>query len=222
MTDLRNQRRLAAEILKCGVNRVWIDEDRIDEIAKAVTRNDIRILIKGGAIVKRPEKGISTGRKKKLKLQKEKGRRRGHGSRRGPKYARFPRKRRWIVTIRSVRKVLKFLRDQNLIDKKAYRRYYLLAKGGSFRSKDHLLSHLVLDGIIKEEDKIKTLEKLKKQEEKETKTEKVEEKETEKKKEEKLEKETKKEKSKKRTKKATKSKTTSKTKKSSAKGGKKE
>jgi len=218
MTDLRNQRRLAAEILKCGINRVWIDEDRLDEIAKAVTRNDIRILIKGGAIAKRPERGISTGRKKKLKLQKEKGCRRGHGSRRGAKYARFPRKRRWIVTIRSVRKVLKFLRDQNLIDKKAYRRYYLLAKGGSFRSKDHLLSHLVSDGIIKEEDKIKTLEELKKQGEKEAKTKKVEEKKVEE-----IKGEEAKEKKRKRTaKKTTKSKTSGKTKKSSAKGGKKE
>jgi len=43
MTDLRNQRRMAASILKCGVNRVWIDHDRVDEIAKAVTKNDIRI-----------------------------------------------------------------------------------------------------------------------------------------------------------------------------------
>ncbi|MCD6109053.1 MAG: 50S ribosomal protein L19e [Thermoplasmata archaeon] len=207
MTDLRNQRRLAAEILKCGVNRVWVDEDRMDEIAKAVTRNDIRILIKGGAITKRPEKGISTGRKKKLKMQKEKGRRRGHGSRRGAKYARFPRKRRWIITIRSVRKVLKLLKEKNLIDKKIYRKYYLSAKGGSFRSKEHLLSHLVSDKVIKEEDKKKILEELKKQEEK--KTEKIETK--------------KKEENKRSTRKKTKSKTTGKTKKTSTKKeGKKE
>ena len=205
MTDLRNQRRLAAEILKCGVNRVWVDEDRMDEIAKAVTRNDIRILIKGGAITKRPEKGISTGRKKKLKMQKEKGRRRGHGSRRGAKYARFPRKRRWII--RSVRKVLKLLKEKNLIDKKIYRKYYLSAKGGSFRSKEHLLSHLVSDKVIKEEDKKKILEELKKQEEK--KTEKIETK--------------KKEENKRSTRKKTKSKTTGKTKKTSTKKeGKKE
>jgi len=219
MTDLRNQRRLAAELLKCGVNRVWVDEDRMDEIAKAVTRNDIRILIKGGAITKRPEKGISTGRKKKLKMQKEKGRRRGHGSRRGAKYARFPRKRRWIITIRSVRKVLKLLKEKNLIDKKIYRKYYLSAKGGSFRSKEHLLSHLVSDKVIKEEDKKKILEELKKQEEKETK--KIE-KTKEEKKTEKIETK-KKEENKRSTRKKTKSKTTGKTKKTSTKKeGKKE
>ena len=32
MTDLRNQRRMASNILKCGANRVWMDNDRIDEI----------------------------------------------------------------------------------------------------------------------------------------------------------------------------------------------
>ena len=50
MTDLRNQRRMAAELLKCGVHRVWMDQDRLDEIAKAVTKDDIRILINGKAI----------------------------------------------------------------------------------------------------------------------------------------------------------------------------
>ena len=29
MTDLRNQRRMAAELLKCGKYRVWMDQDRL-------------------------------------------------------------------------------------------------------------------------------------------------------------------------------------------------
>ena len=32
MADLRNQRRMAAEILKCGENRVWMNPDRLDEV----------------------------------------------------------------------------------------------------------------------------------------------------------------------------------------------
>lgn len=151
MTNLLHQRRLAAEILKCGINRVWIDEDRCEEVAKAVTRNDIRILIKGGAIKKKPIKGISSGRKKKLRLQKAKGRRRGHGSRKGAKYARLPRKRRWIMTIRAIRAYLKELRDKGLIDRHTYRIYYRRAKGGEFKSKAHLRSHLISDGLLREE-----------------------------------------------------------------------
>jgi large subunit ribosomal protein L19e len=150
MTDLTHQRRMAAEILKCGVNRVWMDEDRNEEIARAVTRDDIRLLIKGGAIKKRPKIGISRGRKRHLKKQKEKGRRRGYGSRKGAKFARLPRKRRWISTIRPLRAYLKELRDEGRIDRRAYRLYYRKAKGGEFRSKEHLRLHLISDGVIKE------------------------------------------------------------------------
>ena len=150
MTDLRNQRRMSASILKCGVNRVWMDHDRIDEIAKAVTKGDIRVLIKGKAIKGRQVKGISSGRKKINAKQKEKGRRRGHGSRKGAKYARLPRKERWIRTIRPIRSYLRNLRDEEKIDRKTYRRYYQKAKGGEFRSKHHLETHLISDGIIKE------------------------------------------------------------------------
>ena len=150
MTDLRNQRRMAASILKCGVNRVWMDQDRLDEIAKAVTKEDIRILINGKAITVRQIKGISNGRKKYNEKQKQKGRKRGHGSRKGAKYARLPKKERWMRTIRSLRRYLKTLRDEKQIDKTTYRKYYMKAKGGEFRSKHHLQTHLVADGILKE------------------------------------------------------------------------
>ncbi len=152
MTDLRNQRRLAAQILKCGVHRVWMDHDRGDEIAKAVTKDDIRILINGKAIRKKQVQGISKGRKKYVAGQKEKGRRRGPGSRKGAKYARLPRKERWMRTIRAIRDYLKDLRDSEKIDASTYRKYYLKAKGGEFRSKHHLQTHLISDGVLKKED----------------------------------------------------------------------
>ena len=34
--DLKNQKRMAAEILKCGENRVWIDPDKIEEVAECI------------------------------------------------------------------------------------------------------------------------------------------------------------------------------------------
>jgi len=153
MTDLRNQRRMAASIIKCGENRIWMDQDRIDEIAKAVTKDDIRVLIKGKAVRSKQEKGISHGRKKYIASQKRKGRRTNQGSRKGAKYARFPRKRRWILIIRPIRSYLKNLRDTKKISNKIYRTYYLKAKGGEFRNKKHLKTHLISDGIIKEEKK---------------------------------------------------------------------
>ena len=151
MTDLRNQRRMAATLLKCGENRIWMDHDRLDEIAKAVTKSDIRILIHGKAIKSRQIKGISGGRRKFAAKQKEKGRRRGQGSRKGAKYARLPRKDQWIRTIRPIRSELKTLREQGKINPTTYRQYYRKAKGGEFRSRQHLRSHMISDGIIKEE-----------------------------------------------------------------------
>jgi len=150
MTDLRNQRRMASLLLKCGENRVWMDHDRLEEIAKAVTKDDIRVLINGKAIKSRQIRGISSGRKKLNAKQKEKGRRRGHGSRKGAKYARLPKKDRWIRTIRPIRTYLRSLRDEKQIDSTTYRKYYRKAKGGEFRSKHHLQTHLISDGIIKE------------------------------------------------------------------------
>jgi large subunit ribosomal protein L19e len=153
MTDLRNQRRMAAQLLKCGVNRVWMDQDRIDEIAKAVTKDDIRVLIRGKAIKSKQTKGISRGRKKFVAKQKEKGRRKGYGSRKGAKYARLPRKQRWIRTIRPIRTYLRTLKGEEKIDSHTYRKYYLRSKGGEFKSKRHLETHLISDGILKEENK---------------------------------------------------------------------
>jgi large subunit ribosomal protein L19e len=142
---------MAADLLKCGRNRVWMDYDRLDEIAKAVTKDDIRVLIKGKAIKSRQIKGISSGRDKYYKKQKDKGRRRGHGSRKGAKYARFPKKDRWIRTIRPIRLYLKTLRSDKKINATKYRMYYRKAKGGEFRNKHHLEARLISDGIVKEE-----------------------------------------------------------------------
>jgi large subunit ribosomal protein L19e len=150
MTDLRNQRRMAAEILKCGINRVWMDQDRLDEIAKAVTKDDIRILINGKAIKARAKVSISTGRKNYAIKQKQKGRRHGQGTRKGGKHARQPKKKHWIKTIRPIRKQLKTLRDEKKISPTIYHKYYLKAKGGEFKSKHHLETHMLSDGVIKE------------------------------------------------------------------------
>jgi large subunit ribosomal protein L19e len=152
MTDLQNQRRMAAIILKCGKNRLWMDPDRTEEIAKAVTRKDVKILVNGGAIKSKQIQGISSGRNRYQQKQKAKGRQKGHGSRKGAKYARLPRKQRWIRTIRPIRSYLRGLRDESIINRSIYRRYYRKSKGGEFRSKSHLNSRLIADGVLKGDD----------------------------------------------------------------------
>ena len=150
MMDLKNQRRIAAQLLKCGENRVWIDPNRTEDASDAITRADVRTLISSGAIVSKQKTGVSRGRTNYRKAQRAKGRRRGHGSRRGTKHARKPSKEVWMQSIRPIRIKLKELRDTGKIDRAIYREYYLKAKGGVFKSRPHLVSHLKAEGILKE------------------------------------------------------------------------
>ena len=155
VVDLSNQRRVAATLLKCGVHRVWIDSNRTEDVANAVTRDDIRDLIESKIIKAKQKRGKSRARIQHAKGQRLKGKRKGQGSRKGAKYARFPKKRRWIATIRPIRAELRELRDQNIIDRNVYRKYYLYAKGGMFKNRGHLKTHLQAENLLKEPQKTK-------------------------------------------------------------------
>ena len=147
--NLRNQRRMAAELLKCGLNRVWIDPLRMKDLEDVITRADIRMAIHGGTIRKLPITGQSRGRTRYRVDQRAKGRRRGPGSRKGGTNARNPRKRRWIGTIRPLREVLRELRDSGKIDARTYRLYYRQAKGGMFKGRAHLEQRLRAEGVLR-------------------------------------------------------------------------
>ncbi|WP_457754560.1 50S ribosomal protein L19e [Thermococcus sp.] len=146
---MRMQRRIAAEILKCGENRIWIDPERIEDVKSAITREDIKRLIKEGVIKKKPVKGQSTYRAKIKHEQRKKGRHRGPGSRKGKKTARMGKKERWIMTIRALRKELRKLKAEKKIDVHTYRRLYIRAKGGQFKNKHQLYLFLEEKGILK-------------------------------------------------------------------------
>jgi len=90
-----HQRRLAAALLKCGLNRVRITTDPAEQesILDAITREQVRELIARNVITRRPERGVSRGRTRKRAAQRAKGRRRGHGTRKGAARARTPKKK---------------------------------------------------------------------------------------------------------------------------------
>ena len=146
---MKAQKRMASEILKCGINRVYIEPDYVDEVLMAITREDIRNLIKEGIIRKRKKIGISRVRANLRHDRKKRGRARGLGKRKGKASARTPSKRKWINTIRPLRKELKELRDNGKIEKKTYRKMYKKAKGGAFRSVSTLLRFLTENKLIK-------------------------------------------------------------------------
>ncbi|MBN1802946.1 MAG: 50S ribosomal protein L19e [Candidatus Lokiarchaeota archaeon] len=132
--NISAQKRMAAEILKCGENRVFLDPYFMEDIKMAITREDIRNLIKEGAIQKRYKKGISKTRKIIRHERKKKGRARGLGKRKGPKGARTPKKKAWMKRIRPQRRELKKMRDRKQITASTYRQLYKNAKGGMFNS----------------------------------------------------------------------------------------
>ncbi|HXY87916.1 MAG TPA: 50S ribosomal protein L19e [Candidatus Acidoferrales bacterium] len=134
MTDLKNQKRLASKILGVGVSRVWLDPEKLEDIANVITREDIRGLVEAGTIKRIQSNGISRGRAKERDVKREKGHRKGHGRRRGAKGARTPKKALWIRRIRAQRKRLKALRNDNTLDRKVYRKMYRKAKGGVYRN----------------------------------------------------------------------------------------
>lgn len=133
---MKTQKRVAAQLLKCGENRIRVNlED--EEVTSAITREDVRQAIARGAIYKLPIKGTSRVRARKKAIAKKKGRSKGHGKRKGKKTARTPKKQKWKQQIRAIRRTLRDLKDSGEIDKTTYRYHYRKSNAGVYRSKAH-------------------------------------------------------------------------------------
>jgi large subunit ribosomal protein L19e len=134
MTKLSSQRRLAAQILKVGQNRVWIDPERMDDVEAAITREEVKKLIHEKVITATPEKGVSRARAKTIREKKSKGRRKGVGSKTGAGHAKISKKEAWMSRIRSLRKRLRELKATRVITETTYRKLYGVAGSGKFES----------------------------------------------------------------------------------------
>lgn len=132
--SLRSQRRLASKILKTGVNRVWIDPNRIEDVEIAITRGEIRKLIHEGAIKPAPKKGVSRARAQILREKKKKGLRRGPGTKSGSSRAKITKKESWMRRIRGLRRTLHEWKTSRTITENAYRKLYKVASSGVFSS----------------------------------------------------------------------------------------
>lgn len=132
--SLESQRRLAAELLKIGKGRVWIDPDRIEDVEAAITREEIRRLIHEEIIQSSPKKGVSRVRARVLHEKKKKGLRRGPGRKSGSAHARISKKQIWMRKIRALRRELRELKTSRVITENVYRRLYNMAGSGVFES----------------------------------------------------------------------------------------
>ena len=147
---LNVQKRLAAYVLKCSTDRVVFDTEKLSEIKEAITKADIRALADQGAISKVPIRGISRARTNFVQRQKRKGKRKGHGSRKGSAGARTNKKRTWVNKVRLQRSYLQALRLKEIIRQNQFVELYKKVKGGFFRSKRHMELYLTEQDILKE------------------------------------------------------------------------
>ena len=143
------QKRLAADVLKCGNDRVRLDPSQMEEITKAITKYDVRKLISKGLIMKVPAVGTSRVRARKIHAQKQKGRRRGSGSRKGSKGSRVQFKKTWMATVRIQREFLNKIKYKGLITHDVYKQLYVKITGRFFRSITHLKLFINEQHLIK-------------------------------------------------------------------------
>merc|ERR1712113_749531 len=140
--NLRLQKRLAASVLKCGRRKIWLDPNEMNEVGMANTRTAVRKLIRDGFIIKKPQKIHSRFRARRRAIEKKKGRHLGHGKRKGTRNARCSSKMLWMKRQRAMRRLLIRYKLAGKIDRKMYHRYYLKAKGNSFKNKANLIERI--------------------------------------------------------------------------------
>ena len=145
------QKKLAADVLKCSQKRIVFDRDRLADIKEAITKADIKSLIAGKAIRRKPVKGVSRARARVRMIQKRKGKRKGKGSRKGKRTARRSKKAAWINAMRSQRNLLKEMRDKEIISKSDYQMMYRKSKGGFFRSRRHIKMYIEEHNLAKKQ-----------------------------------------------------------------------
>ena len=135
---MNNKKKLAAKILNISSKKIRFADSALEDIAKAITRSDIRGLIAVKKIFKASGNEQSRGRARQPAAQKRKGRRRGLGSRKGSQHSIITRKSSWMSRVRTQRKLLQELKLKKLLSAENYKSLYAKSKGGYFRSRRHI------------------------------------------------------------------------------------
>ncbi len=130
---LEKKKEFAAEVLGVGEGRIIFNQNRIDELKEAMTRQDIKDLFTEGAIMIRDIKG-----RKKVERRK---RRRRMGSIKQPIRRK---KERYMIITRKLRKYLSELRKAEKITEEQFTTLRKEIKASAFKDKAHLKERINL------------------------------------------------------------------------------
>lgn len=137
--NLKAKKRLVSRVVGVGIHRVKFDSDHLDDIADAITRDNIRSLITANTIKIKSIIGTSRGRAQTKRTQKKK---RGttQGSKKGRKGARSKRKDNHMIKVRALRYRLKIAKDRKEITNPEFWELYKMIGGNTIRNSAHLRS----------------------------------------------------------------------------------
>lgn len=150
VVNLRAKKRLASRVTGVGIHRVRFDPDRLDDIADAITRANVRSLVTAGTITIKSFRGTSRGRAQDKREQRN---RRGTkpGSKQGSKGARTNRKEAYVAKVRALRRLLRIAKERQDITNPEFWSLYKRVGGNTVRNKAHL-RQLMAETISKRKD----------------------------------------------------------------------
>jgi len=145
VVNLKAKKRLVARVTGVGIHRVKFDSDHLDDVADAITRENIRSLITAKKIKIKSIVGTSRGRAHTKKAQRNK---RGttQGSKQGTKGARVGKKEVYVAKVRALRRLLKIAKDRKELTNPEFWLLYKKVGGNTVRNKAHL--RLLMEEII--------------------------------------------------------------------------
>ena len=127
MQNLNKKKELAARTFGVGVNKIFFDTRRLNDVKEAITKQDMRDLLSDGAISikenigrKMKEKSKTRRGVGKIKIKKKKG------------------KREYVILVRKLRIYVGELRLQGKIPKEQFYELRKKIKARAFKDKSHL------------------------------------------------------------------------------------
>jgi len=137
VVNLKAKKRLVSRVTGVGVHRIRFDADHLDDVADAITRENIRSLLTANTITIKGFTGTSRGRAQ-TKLDQRKKRGTTQGSKQGRKGARVGKKEVYVAKVRALRRLLKIAKDRKDLTNPEFWELYKKVGGNTVRNKAHL------------------------------------------------------------------------------------